>query len=369
MLNIVLRILTVGLIAVVLTGCGKSDAGKAAEQAKLADQLSEKDIQEISAIGNFDDQTAKLVELGSKKLKEFASRGNNDAQKLVLTMYDPGRPWRGIKHDDVEYVALVHKYAEQGGAPAQYRLAELYAGLQGDSGIYPAHGVPVDAAKAAEWTQKAAAQGYADAQLSLGHKYHYGGGVPKDDAKSQEWYQKAKEQYLKASEQGDSNASHRLMVIYSEGWGVPKDKAKAKEWQQIEGKQYDLEHPNSILAKMRKQESVDKLPKKSNMSLVLSYSADPFAFREKMVGKNIETSLFVTAYADEGNTAKLVDGNTRFYCRMSGSDFSSIRKTIGSRASIVVRGILAVDRAGSQDIGLDNCKFISVDTDWKATDD
>ena len=52
-------------------------------------------------------------------------------------------------------------------------------------------GVDKDKAVAVEWYQKAAEQGYARAQFSLGVCYAYGEGVDEDHAVAVEWYQKA----------------------------------------------------------------------------------------------------------------------------------------------------------------------------------
>ena len=50
-----------------------------------------------------------------------------------------------------------------------------------------------------KWWRKAAEQGYADAQFSLGVAYDNGQGVPQDNDEAVKWYRKA-------VEQGDANA-------------------------------------------------------------------------------------------------------------------------------------------------------------------
>ena len=57
--------------------------------------------------------------------------------------------------------------------------------------------MPKDLRKAVELCQKAADQGYAPGQFSLGLLYQYGKGVPKDSGKARELYQKAADQGLK----------------------------------------------------------------------------------------------------------------------------------------------------------------------------
>ena len=64
-------------------------------------------------------------------------------------------------------------------------------------------GVERNYAKAREWYEKAAANGEAKAQYSLGYMYEYGLGVEQDYAKARDWYQKA-------ADNGHANAKKRL---------------------------------------------------------------------------------------------------------------------------------------------------------------
>ena len=56
-------------------------------------------------------------------------------------------------------------------------------------------GVPQDDAKAVKWYRKAAEQGYAKAQLSLGLAYGLGQGVPQDLAQAHMWFNLAASRY------------------------------------------------------------------------------------------------------------------------------------------------------------------------------
>jgi len=113
--------------------------------------------------------------------------------------------------------------AEQGDAVSQFSLGVMY---------HDGAGIPKDAAKAAEWVQKAAEQGLVDAQDKLGGMYYLGEGVMRDKIKAMEWWQKAAAQYQKAAEQGSADAQANLGNMYSNGRGVPKDKTKAILWYQ-----------------------------------------------------------------------------------------------------------------------------------------
>ena len=77
------------------------------------------------------------------------------------------------------------------------------------------NGVTKNYSKAVEWIQKAAEQGYSDAQVNLGFLYLYGNGVPQNYTSANEWF-------LKAVEQGNSVGQNELGVFDFTGSGVPR---------------------------------------------------------------------------------------------------------------------------------------------------
>jgi TPR repeat protein len=111
--------------------------------------------------------------------------------------------------------------AEQGEAPAQFLLGDIYE---------EGKGVPQDYVEAAKWYRRAAEQGYAAAQLLLGTLYAQGKGVPQSDAEATQWYRLA-------SEQGDDEAQFKIGVAYDLGRGVPKDDAEAAKWYRFAAEQ------------------------------------------------------------------------------------------------------------------------------------
>ena len=52
-------------------------------------------------------------------------------------------------------------------------------------------GLEVDAVQAADWMQKAAQQGHAEAQYNLAVMYNEGRGIPSDRMKAKAWLKKA----------------------------------------------------------------------------------------------------------------------------------------------------------------------------------
>ena len=80
-----------------------------------------------------------------------------------------------------------------------------------------------DYEEAAYWFRKAADQGYAAAQVTLGSMYEEGQGVAKDYKKAVYWYRKA-------ANQGDEDAKTFLGVMYYKGQGVARDYKEAAYW-------------------------------------------------------------------------------------------------------------------------------------------
>jgi TPR repeat protein len=91
---------------------------------------------------------------------------------------------------------------------------------KGEEFYYGAPGRPRDPKKARGLFERAAAQGYAPAQNSLGCLYQHALGVPRD-------YEKACELYRKAAEQGNARAQNNLGYMYLKGFGVERSNTKA----------------------------------------------------------------------------------------------------------------------------------------------
>lgn len=120
----------------------------------------------------------------------------------------------GEMHRFAAAVQRFRRAAEQGDAEAQITLGSLY--LEGE-------GVPQDEAEAVRWFRLAANQGDATAQFILGVMYHNGEGVPQDATKAVRWYRQA-------AEQGNAGAQNNLGVMYANGNGVPQVAVEAARW-------------------------------------------------------------------------------------------------------------------------------------------
>ncbi|WON72889.1 caspase, EACC1-associated type [Nitrosospira sp. Is2] len=187
--------------------------------------------------------STKLASEPTKKQDKKSEHGkgrSGDAMKATL-MYQESTE---LGNDNTNYPAI-HKYqkaAEEGNADAQNSLGSSYA---------DGEGVPKDPAKAIGWYLKAAEQNNRYAQANLGWSYAHGEGVPKDAVKAVEWYRKA-------ADQGNANAQNSLGRMYENGEGVPKDAVKAVEWYQKAADQGNDNAQNSLGRMYENGEGVPK---------------------------------------------------------------------------------------------------------------
>jgi TPR repeat protein len=115
-------------------------------------------------------------------------------------------------------VRLLEPLARAGQAQAQTRLAALY---------YHGHGVRESDALALTWYQRAALQGQAEAQFSLGNMYAYGlAGVPPE----QDSQRLAAQWYFEAARQGHAEAQYSLGILFLTGSGVQQSAEEARKW-------------------------------------------------------------------------------------------------------------------------------------------
>jgi TPR repeat protein len=227
--------------------------------------------------------------------RKAAEQGYADAQYQVGSFYEYGL---GVGKDNDQAKVWYQKAADQGNLGAQTALKRLDGGhtppneltaaqVQYEKG-YNYYVVPGtgnrDYQQAAYWFQKAADQGYAEAQFMLGLFFENGLGVGKDKDQARVWYQKAADQgnedakaalrqldggidpeitptaareryemafnyqngygglhpdlkhalywYRKAADQGYANAQYALGQSYEVGRGVERDPAQAQAWYQ-----------------------------------------------------------------------------------------------------------------------------------------
>jgi len=154
--------------------------------------------------------------IGSYTDSSFDSRAVNSCMAA--------RGWRPVSKDDpqlqqqqlqpqndTEAVALFRKAAEQGNADAQNTLGWMYR---------EGRGVPQSDTEAVAWFRKAAEQGNALGQNNLGLMYMERRGVPQNDTEAVAWFRKA-------AEQGNGFGQSNLGLMYRAGRGVPQSDTEA----------------------------------------------------------------------------------------------------------------------------------------------
>ncbi|KAF9340490.1 hypothetical protein BGZ91_001742 [Linnemannia elongata] len=137
-----------------------------------------------------------------------ARLGDKHAQNTLGEMYKNGRG------DFSQAMDWYLKAANQGHAGAQCSVGILH---------YFGKGVPQDYSQAMDWFLKAANQGQADAQCSIGLMYKRGQGAPQDYSQAMDWF-------LKAVNQGHAAAQCNVGLLYGLGQGVPQDYSQAMDW-------------------------------------------------------------------------------------------------------------------------------------------
>ena len=93
----------------------------------------------------------------------------------------------------------------------------------GDGVFSEGHITPQNFSEAILWYLKAAKQGYASTQFSLGYMYANGEGVAEDNAEAVRWYHKG-------AEQGNEWAQIFLGYMYEFGEGVAENHTEAERW-------------------------------------------------------------------------------------------------------------------------------------------
>lgn len=135
---------------------------------------------------------------------------------------DIGLAWQAyLAGAHAQALAQLQAPAEAGDADAQYAMGSLYSdGLA----------VPRNYRKAAQWFGRAAEQGHAKAEFSLGFLTYYGAGrdesegpVPSNPAVAASWLKKA-------ADKGYALAQVLLADMYHHGDGVRRDKDEALRW-------------------------------------------------------------------------------------------------------------------------------------------
>ena len=161
--------------------------------------------------------TVSAIAVGSEATRALAEQGDMDAQYQLCSDYI----WAYDGADLNKSFDWCLKAAKQGHASAQFSVGQnYYFGPSTVEGPTKGQGVSQNYYEAFKWFEKAANQGNSEASLNLGSMYLNGYGVRQDHAKAIQWFKKA----------DNASGEFRLGFIYKDGEGVNKDRVVAKEW-------------------------------------------------------------------------------------------------------------------------------------------
>lgn len=151
--------------------------------------------------------------------RQAAQQGYAPSQFNLGNMYLAGQ---GVEEDKTEAFTLFRRASDQGLPAATFNLGVLYA--TGD-------GVPQDMAKAAQFYRRAAEVGYAEAQANLGVLYASGTGVSEADlVQAYVWFTLAADQGNEPAHRNLSIAAERMTADQ-----VTEAERRAKEMLAVSG--------------------------------------------------------------------------------------------------------------------------------------
>ena len=149
----------------------------------------------------------------AEELRKFVAQFETESE-CVESRPPERRRQSSVPENDAAAVSRYHKAAAQGSAEAQFSLGVVYA---------EGRDVPQDYQEAVKWFREAAKQGNAEAQFSLGQMCFYGDGVAQD-------YQEVEGWLRRAADQGFVPAQICLGDMYFYGRGAPQGLQEAAKW-------------------------------------------------------------------------------------------------------------------------------------------
>jgi len=158
--------------------------------------------------------------VGPLALRSAAATGDPRAAFLVGVKFTEGD---GVPADLAEAAKWYQIAADQGLAPAQYRLASLYE---------KGRGVELDLDKARAWYERSANAGNSKAMHNLAVLYAEGAGGAPDFERAAQWFESA-------AEYGVKDSLFNLGILYARGLGVEKDLVQSYKWFAIAAREGD----------------------------------------------------------------------------------------------------------------------------------
>lgn len=181
-------------------------------------------ILSVIYFGGVESDIAINKEEGFKLCLEAAENGYNASQYLVACCYLDSEEITGVPNDIKKGITWLERAAENGYDDAQNELGDFF--------YYGKYIIEKDYREALRWHKKAAEQGNKDSQFRLGWMYKNGEGIEKDYKEAFNWYQKAAEQGCRASQ-------NNLGSMYYNGEYIEKNYEEAFNWYKKAAEQED----------------------------------------------------------------------------------------------------------------------------------
>ena len=219
-----MKILSLLLFGAVFVGCSeKPVTGEQQQQPSEQQPQTSKKVESLT----FLQQTERDAAQGDAKAQSMLGLlyfiGNNP-ELFPSDLKDLGKTFGRddlVPKNDAKAFEWTQKSAAQGYVLAQEQLGTMYFSVKDES-------------NAMHWIEKAAQQGNASAQLKMAISYAQGRGIPKNAEKAAEWLQES-------ASQGNVFAQGFLAMAFQDGVGVPKDDIKAAEWTEKAAMQGDVD--------------------------------------------------------------------------------------------------------------------------------
>ncbi len=171
------------------------------------------------------------IPLAIKWYQRAAEQGFAPAQTNLGDLYLSGKASSGVRSDD--YAIALDLYNK---AVAQnYMLARVSLGVLYRDGL----GVKADPEMAVQLFTQAAQEGSAEAHYLLGRILESGRGVTQD-------YAEAASHYQIAAERGNDRAQNALGYLYRSGRGVPRDYEAAVSWYRLASSRGNIQAINRL---------------------------------------------------------------------------------------------------------------------------
>ncbi|MDV6331752.1 hypothetical protein [Asticcacaulis sp. 201] len=138
---------------------------------------------------------------------------------------------QALRAKDPKAIDALKMVANQGYAPAQYRLGQIY---KGDEKI-----VPIDLSEARAWFKRAAEGGVPNAMFMLGAMYFEGDGGVQDRPTAAMWFREA-------AKRGVVDSQFNLASLYQSGDGVALNLSEAYKWMRIAANNGDKDAPKYV---------------------------------------------------------------------------------------------------------------------------